>query len=60
MKETALRLEDQPDPIPKEKPGLLVNAKILGKILQQHPNIQSNSPEFYMLAYLESLGSHKI
>lgn len=35
-------------------------AKRLGQIMQNHPQLQSNSPELYMLAYLTELGLAKI
>ncbi len=60
MKETTMHLEDQPGPMPEKKSETLAKARSLGKILREHPDIQSNSPELYVLTYLDNLGSHKI
>lgn len=60
MKETRMRVEDQPGPDLERKSKLFANAKSLGKILRRYPNVQSNSPELYILSYLENLGSRKI
>lgn len=55
-----MRMEDQLGPAVEKKSRLFAHAKSLGKILREHPNVQSNSPELYILSYLENLGSRKI
>jgi hypothetical protein len=35
-------------------------AKSLGEILKRYPKMQSNSPELYVLSYLNELGGAKI
>lgn len=60
MKEIRMRMEEQPGPVSEKRSRLFANAKSLGKILREHPNMQSNSPELYILSYLENLGSRKI
>jgi hypothetical protein len=35
-------------------------AKSLGEILRKYPKMQSNSPELYVLSYLNELGGAKI
>lgn len=59
MKETAMNAAKLS--LGSEKsPQFSTRAAILGKILQKYPKLQSNSPELYILSYLDNLGSHKI
>ena len=44
----------------EKSPQFSTRAAILGKILQKYPKLQYNSPELYVLTYLDNLGSHKI
>lgn len=37
-----------------------LKAKSLGEILRKYPRMQSNSPELYVLSYLNELGGAKI
>jgi hypothetical protein len=59
MKETAMNAE-KINLCSEKSPQLSTRAGILGKILQKYPKLQSNSPELYVLSYLDNLGSHKI
>jgi hypothetical protein len=38
---------------------LATKAKSLGQIMQKYPEVQSNSPELYLLAYIKELGLAK-
>lgn len=60
MKETRMEMENRSGPVSEKNSRFFTNAKSLGKILKEYPNIQSNSPELYILSYLENLGSRKI
>jgi hypothetical protein len=38
------------------KERLATRVKNIGQIMQKHPELQSNSPELYMLAYMKEFG----
>ncbi len=38
------------------KERLTKHVRNLGQIMQKHPELQSNSPELYMLAYMKEFG----
>lgn len=54
------QIEDYPERTSEKNKNLLARARSLGEILREHPDIQSNSPELYLLGYLKNLGSRKI
>ena len=54
------QIEDYPERASEKNRNLLARARSLGEILREYPDIQSNSPELYLLGYLKNLGSRKI
>ena len=60
MKEIKTQREADPSPVPEEESRLADYAQNIGRILQKYPKVQSNSPELYILSYLENLGSRKV
>lgn len=48
--------EEKRPPASTATERLTKHVKNLGQIMQKHPELQSNSPELYMLAYMKELG----